>query len=110
MKMTVVTLRAAERDFNAILEHITAHSKAGAASWAKAFDRTLTHLEDNAESCPLAAENECVDFEVRETLFKTRRGSIYRILFTIREDPVFVLHLRGPGQDLVAAMAIRHPD
>jgi plasmid stabilization system protein ParE len=110
MKFTVNTLRAAERDFNGILEYIAARSKAGAEAWARAFDRALTHLETNADSCPLAAEDEYVDFEVREILFKTRRGLIYRILFTIREATVFILHVRGPGQDLVAAMEIRNPN
>jgi plasmid stabilization system protein ParE len=110
MKFTIVTLRAAERDFNDILEYIAARSTAGAVAWAKAFDKALVYLEENAGSCPLAAENEHVEFEVRETLFKTRRGLIYRILFTVRADTVFILHIRGPGQDFVAAMEIRNPD
>lgn len=110
MKFTVNTLRAAERDFNGILEYIAARSKAGAEAWAKAFDKALTCLEDSTDSCPLAAENEHVDFELREILFKTRRGLIYRILFTIRENTVFILHIRGPGQDFIAAMEIRNPD
>ena len=88
MKFTVITLLAAERDFNKILEYIAARSKAGAQAWAKAFDKALARLEESADSYPLAAENEHVDFELREILFKTRRGLIYRILFTIRENRV----------------------
>jgi plasmid stabilization system protein ParE len=110
MKFTVITLRAADRDCNRILEYIVARSKAGAQAWASAFDKALAYLEENADSCPLAAENEYVDFEVRESLFKTRRGLIYRILFTIRENQAIILHVRGPGQDLVASMEIRDPD
>ena len=110
MKFTVITLRAAERDFNGILEFLAARSKSGAEAWATAFDKALARPEESADSCPLAAENEFVDFELREILFKTRRGLIYRILFTIRENKVFILHIRGPGQDFVAAMEIRHPD
>lgn len=110
MTYTVLTLRAAERDFNKMLEYIAARSKAGAAAWARAFDKALARLEVSAGSCPLAAENDCVDFEVREILFRTRRGLIYRILFTIRENKVFILHVRGPGQDFVSAMELRHPE
>jgi plasmid stabilization system protein ParE len=110
MKFTVITLRAAERDYNALLEYIAARSKTGAEAWARAFDKALSYLEERADSCPLAAESEYVDFEVRDTLFKTRRGLIYRILFTIRENAVVILHVRGPGQDFVAAMEIRNPD
>jgi plasmid stabilization system protein ParE len=110
MRFAVQTLRAAERDCNKILEYIAARSKTGAAAWAKAFDKALAYLEDNADACPLAAENEHVEFEVRETLFKTRRGLIYRALFTLREDTAIILHIRGPGQDFVASMEIRDPD
>lgn len=110
MKFTVHTLRAAQRDCNEILEFIAARSKAGATAWAKAFDTTLAHLEEKADACPLAAEDEYVDFEVREILFKTRRGLIYRVLFTIRENTAVILHVRGPGQDFVAAMEIRDPE
>jgi plasmid stabilization system protein ParE len=110
MTFDVITLRAAERDCNRILEYIVARSRAGAEAWARAFDKVLAHLEDHADSCPVAAENEYVDFEVRETLFKTRRGLIYRILFTIRENQAILLHVRGPGQDLLTAMEIRDPD
>lgn len=110
MRFTVITLRAAERDFNGILEYIAARSKSGAEAWAKAFDKALAYLEENADTCPLAAENAYVDFELRETLFKTRRGLIYRMLFTIRENTAIILHIRGPGQDFVASMELRDPD
>lgn len=110
MKFTVITLRAAERDCNGILHYLATRSKTGAAAWARAFDKALAHLEEHADACPLAAENDHVDFEVRETLFKTRRGLVYRVLFTVRENTAIILHVRGPGQDFVAAMEIRDPD
>src|SRR5204863_6724156 len=107
---TVNILRAAERDYNEILEYIAARSKPGAEAWARAFDKALARLEESADSCPVAAETEYVDFEVREILFKTRRGLIYRVLFTIRENTVILLHVRRPGQDFLAAMEICDPD
>ena len=109
MKFTIITLRAAERDCNGILEHSAARSRAGAEAWARAFDKASAHLEEKADSCPVAAEDEYVDFEVRKTLVKTRRRLIYRILFTIRENKAIILHVRGPGQDFVAAMEMRNP-
>ena len=109
MIYNVVALRAAEADFNGMLEYIAARSKSGAAAWAKAFDQALAHLELNAATCPLAPENDYVSFDVREVLFKTRRGLIYRILFTIQERTVFILHVRGPGQDLIDVADMREP-
>jgi plasmid stabilization system protein ParE len=110
MKFTVITLHAAERDCTGILEYIAARSMKEAEAWARAFGRALAHLEENADLCPLAAEAGYVDFELRETLFKTRRGLIYRILFTIRENLAIILHVRGPGQDFIAAVEMRNPD
>jgi plasmid stabilization system protein ParE len=109
MKFTVVTFRAAERDYNEILEYIAARSRSGAETWARAFDKLLLRLEENADSFPLAPENEHVDFEVREALFRTPRGLVYRVLFTIRDSTAIVLHVRAPGQDFVDSMGIRDP-
>jgi plasmid stabilization system protein ParE len=109
MKFRVNLLQAAERDVRTILEYLSTGSKSGATAWAKTFDKALIHLEESADSCPLAAEDEHVDFEVREILFKTRRGLMYRALFTLSESNVFILHVRGPGQDFVDSMEIREP-
>ncbi|MGH7129136.1 MAG: type II toxin-antitoxin system RelE/ParE family toxin, partial [Planctomycetaceae bacterium] len=61
MKFTVTALPRAERDFNRILKYIAARSQAGAAAWARAFDKALERLEEHADSCPMAAENDRVD-------------------------------------------------
>ncbi len=110
MSFSVNTLRAAERDYETILEYLAGRSKPGAIAWAKAFDQALAHLEEHADACPLAAENDFVDFEVREVLFKTRRGLMYRTLFTLRENAAVILHILGPGQDFLPSTEIREPD
>jgi plasmid stabilization system protein ParE len=103
MKFRVRTLRRAERDYREIMVYIAERSKEGAAAWARAFDKALLRLEELADTFPLAPEDEYVDFEVREILFKTRRGLVYRALFTIRAQEVLILHVRGPGQDFLTA-------
>lgn len=102
MKFHVRTLRRANSDCDRILTYIAERSRAGAVAWARAYDAALVRLEQAADALPLAAEDDHVDFEVREVLFKTRRGGIYRALFTIRGDEVLVLHVRGPGQDFLS--------
>ena len=64
-------------------------------------EAALAWLEDHAASCPLAPENEWFDEEIHERLFKTKRGSPYRLLFVVARTQVRILHVRGPGQDLV---------
>jgi hypothetical protein len=46
----------------------------------------------------LAPESQDVEFEVRQALFKTRRGCVYRALFFIERSTVYILRVRGPGQ------------
>ena len=42
-------------------------------------------------------------------MFRSRRGRDYRELDTIRDHMVFVMHVRAPGQDLVAADDLQLP-
>lgn len=47
----------------------------------------------------LAIENDAVsDFELRQILFKTRRGRVYRAVYFIEVETVFVVRVRGPRQ------------
>lgn len=47
---------------------------------------------------PLAPEAEDIGEEIRQTLFRTRAGRTYRVLFIIVGDEVRVLRIRGAGQ------------
>ena len=109
MKFAVRIQRRARQDYEAILSYIAKRSPEGASAWARAFDRALERLEDFADTFPLAIENELVEFEVREILFKTRRGLVYRALFTIADNTVQILHVRGPGQDLLSIEELIQP-
>ena len=52
-------------------------------------------------NCELAPEDEFVDEEIRQAFFQTRRGQRYRVLFTVIDNEVRVLHIRGPHQRLL---------
>ena len=99
MKYTVVILPRAQHDFQELHDFIKQDSKRGAVSWANAFYRALKRLEKNPLSCQLAPESETSDSEVHQLLFRTRRGNQYRALFSVRQEHVYIRHLRGPGQD-----------
>ncbi|MGH7200482.1 MAG: hypothetical protein ACREJB_07745, partial [Planctomycetaceae bacterium] len=45
-----------------------------------------------------AREDEFVDWELRQFLFKTPRGRTYRGVFTVVDDEVRILRVRGPSQ------------
>ncbi|WP_306423218.1 hypothetical protein [Nostoc favosum] len=46
---------------------------------------------------PLAPENDALTEEIRQLIYAKSRNK-YRILFAIREDTVFVLHVRHSSQ------------
>ena len=65
------------------------HSPARAARWRQGLYAKVETLERMPERCGFAPENDWCDFELRQLLY-----GAYRILFTIRDASVFVLHIR----------------
>jgi plasmid stabilization system protein ParE len=113
MSFTVIILPQAEREFQEFYDWIAARSRDGAATWAKAFLRalkSLESLESNPYGCSLAPESEDWPEEIRQLVFKTRRGNRYRALLVVRQSRVYVLHLRASGQDVMTADQIQGPD
>jgi plasmid stabilization system protein ParE len=98
MKYDVKALRKAEADIRSITTYLYERSPRGAAAWLDAYRQARTRLATSADRCGRAEENEHFDIDVRQALFKTRRGRIYRMLFTIVGNEVRILRVRGPGQ------------
>ena len=101
MSFEVIVLPRARRDVQQIYDWLSERSPDGAARWFNAFGKAIEALESAPESCGLAPENDFVELEIRERIFKTRRGRPYRALFAIVGQEVRVLHVRAPGQDFV---------
>ena len=74
------------------------YSPDGAVRWWFAFDEAVHKLTDHPLDCGLAPESETLRFQLRQFLFKTRRGRRYRGVFVVIGDEVRVLRIRGPGQ------------
>jgi plasmid stabilization system protein ParE len=101
MKYHVHVLFRAERDLDEIVRWIRKRSPQGAATWLRRWDKVLDDLSKQANKCGLAPEDADHELEIRHVVFKTRQGLPYRALFTIRENQVYIMHVRGPGQDLI---------
>jgi plasmid stabilization system protein ParE len=101
MKFRVILTDAAKSDIRAILHWLEPRSPAGAEAWYRKWLEVLDALSDRADALGLAPESDDHPEPIRQILFKTKRGRFYRALFAVREREVFVLHVRGPGQDLV---------
>lgn len=88
----------AEQDAQKIFDWIAERSPQGANHWFAAFQVATRKVLENPLSYALAPENELLQCDLRQFLFKTRQGNVYRGLFTVADDEIRILRIRGPGQ------------
>ena len=98
MAFRVSTTAQADREADAILEWLWAHD-AGEAGirWFLALEDAIESLSTFPERCPLAPEGTHFSFDVRQLLYG-RKPHVYRILFTIENETVLILHIRHGRQ------------
>ena len=107
MSFTVRELQKAKLDKRSVFAWLNERSPAGAIAWLDAYDSLLERLQQNAAACGEAPESHACDFDVRQALFKTRRGRVYRVLFFLEGHDVYILRLRGPGQSPITPDEIK---
>jgi plasmid stabilization system protein ParE len=100
MTYRVIATARARHDVDVCFNYIASKNPAGAVSWIDAYEQALQSLQRDPHR-GLAPESESFTEPIREKIFKTRQGRSYRILFVVRDDTVFVIHVRGPGQELM---------
>jgi plasmid stabilization system protein ParE len=94
MAFHVETTGTAKRDLDAILTRLLSQ-EAGETGlrWFRGLEEAIKSLSTLPKRCKLAPENASVPFEMRQLLYG-RKPHLYRILFTIDGDVVYVLHVR----------------
>ncbi len=97
----IVLSDEAQRNITAIYQWIEDRSAKGATRWYLALHARLSSLESNPHRFALAPENRHFEQEIRNVTFRTRAGRRYRILYTVGDQDITVLFVRGPGQDLI---------
>jgi plasmid stabilization system protein ParE len=94
MTFRVETTAEAEQDADAILEWlISQHAGDTGLRWFLALQDAIASLAQFPERCSLAPENSTFPFEVRHLLYGDP-PHVYRILFTIEDRTVYILHVR----------------
>ena len=68
--------------------------------------RCIASLQEKPQRCSLATENEIFPEEVRQLLYGKSRNR-YRVLFTIRQNIVYILFVRHTAQALLTDDDIR---
>jgi toxin ParE1/3/4 len=102
-------LPRAQEDLENIIRFLAEQSPQGATRWRERWEKVLDDLRTRPLEFGLAPESARYDSEIRQVLFRTRRERTYRALFTVVGRGVFILHVRGPGQDLVHRDRPRRP-
>ena len=108
MTYRVIATARARRDVDECFNFIAARSRRGAASWFNAYEQAQSSLEREPNH-GMAPESEFFHEPIREHFFKTRHSRPYRMLFVVRGEVVYVIHVRGPGQDLMSLDEIQIP-
>jgi plasmid stabilization system protein ParE len=96
------TLRIVERarsDVDDIFNWLVHRSMQGAISWYLAFRHAIEKVVSAPQNFAEAAESHPLGRQLRQALFKTRRGRVYRIVFEVSDTEIIILRVRGPGQN-----------
>jgi plasmid stabilization system protein ParE len=104
---TIHELPRAIEDKDEIAAWLANRSPQGAAAWLDAFRTMVQRLQVHAAGFARASESDGWGEDVREAMFKTRRGNAYRALFLVEGNDVFLLRIHGPGQAPVSPEDLR---
>ena len=102
MTHRIVIEPTAEREIRCAVRWKTENaSPTVAARWYNGLIQKIETLRLYPTRCPLAAENDKFDEEIRELLYGRggKRVHRHRIIFTIREDTVHILYVRHTARD-----------
>jgi plasmid stabilization system protein ParE len=95
-----VTLSAkAIEELDAIVIWLARHSRAGAAKWLEAFEKSMEVLEQDPLRFALTPRKRFRPLGLREMRFSTPRGRRYRLVYLLEGRVVHVLHIFAPGQN-----------
>ena len=89
----VIILPSAERDIGEAYEWLAEQDAEAAIRWYNRLLEVFFSLDTFPERCPLAPESDFFNVEIRE-IFHGRGQYKYRILVTVSEKEVHVLHVR----------------
>jgi plasmid stabilization system protein ParE len=102
MTYHIIIEPTAEREIRSAVQWKTENaSPTVAARWYNGLIQKIDTRRLHPTRCPLAAENDKFDEEIRELLYGRggKRVHRHRILFTIREDTIYILYVRHTARD-----------
>jgi plasmid stabilization system protein ParE len=102
MAFEIVYSLEAERDLDVILTWLLEEGSGETGlRWFQRLQDAISTLRELPHRCPLARENASVPFEMRQLVYG-RKPHVYRVLFTIDDNTIYIVHVRGPKQKTVS--------
>ncbi len=97
MAFQVRTTKTAEAQIQTAYLWLKERNPGYADQWFRGLMNVIASLQEKPQRRALASDNEAFSEQVRQLLYGKSRNT-YRILFTIRDETVFVLHVRHSSQ------------
>lgn len=110
MRFEVVQTRRARADVATIARWLNQRLGPGPDAWYRQWVLATKRLGQSADQFGTAPESDSCPEKILQLQFKTRRGRFFRVLFVIRGDTVYILHVMGAGQDLLSPEEIVLPE
>jgi len=104
MAFRVELTAEAEADLQRAFAYIQADAPENAARWLHGLYDAVDSLQRFPERCGTAPEHEWTDFELRQYIYGR-----YRVLFTIQNDSVYVLHIRHGAREFLTPDELHKP-
>ena len=105
----VVTLPTAEADVETLFQDKAERSETNALRFLAEFAGLIERLEQAPRATPIAYEDRFFDETIRDAYFGKPKRRRHRALTLIRDDAVYILRVRAPGQDWLTAEELRLP-
>lgn len=94
----------AEIEVEAIVSYIATDAPGREIAWIDRFHQLAASLGRHPQRCGMAPEDRLVDFQVRQLMFGN-----YRILFTVQEAIVYILHVRHGARRPLPVDELKQP-
>jgi plasmid stabilization system protein ParE len=100
MKYRVEVTSEAESEIREAYLWIHGDSPANAMRWRLGLLQAIRSLSQHPTRCPLASESTHFKQEIRQLLYG-KRGGVYRVLFVMDEEVVYILHVRHAAREFL---------
>lgn len=97
MRYQVIITPSAKADIFEINARLLENYPETAEKWLYGISQAVTSLAESPARCPISPESEAFDVVVRQLIYG-KKPHIYRILFSIQEERVYILRIRSTRQ------------